>query len=106
MIEPITILPLTTHTNIGITLQPPLSNRGHGPGLILIVPEEYHKYEFMNKSLDPEPLQKWAEEGYAVLQITVNARASSLPLEEALDALNSLDKCDTQDGFGLISEFP
>lgn len=105
MTEPTTSLPSAPRLQIAssIILQPPLSRRGKGPGLILILPEEYHQYETENKSLDPEPLQKWAEESYAVVQISISSQASSIPLEVALNALESSNDCDTKDGFGLIS---
>jgi len=45
-----------------ITIQPPLSRRGEGPGLLLIVPEDLDLGS-SSKTLDPPPLQKWAEEG-------------------------------------------
>lgn len=56
-------------------LQPPLSKRGEGPGLILI----QHSLEELtsavgaaeSRALDPEPIQKWAEEGFAVAAITL-----------------------------------
>lgn len=61
-----------------------------------------------NKSLDPEPLQKWAEESYAVSQITLDRqssgdRASVLALvKEAEEALSARSECDSKDRFGLI----
>ncbi|GAA5874823.1 hypothetical protein JCM8547_005251 [Rhodosporidiobolus lusitaniae] len=68
-----------------VKLQPPLSRRGHGPGLVIVIPSpiapsdegkdggsaEQEEQEKMRKLLDPPPLQKWAEEGYAVLQLEV-----------------------------------
>jgi len=44
-----------------ITVQPPLSRLGAGPGLILLVPTELDLSP-SSKTLDPPPLQKWAEE--------------------------------------------
>jgi carboxymethylenebutenolidase len=48
-----------------ITLQAPLSRRGKGPGLILVL-DHYALIEKSEKHLDPPPLQKWAEEGNKV----------------------------------------
>lgn len=56
-------------------LQPPLSRRGTGPGLIIV----QHALDVLtaavkatdSPSLDPEPVQKWAEEGFAVAAITL-----------------------------------
>jgi hypothetical protein len=41
-----------------ITLQAPLSRRGKGPGLILVL-DHYALIEKSEKHLDPPPLQKW-----------------------------------------------
>lgn len=51
-----------------ITLQPPLSCGGFGPGLILVRPSHYSQWEHHNTTLDREPIQKRAEEGYVVVQ--------------------------------------
>ncbi len=53
-------------------LQPPLSRLGKGPGLLVVVPAEY-KASNERKTLDPEPCQKWAEEGYIVVEVKVGA---------------------------------
>ncbi|CAI7667924.1 unnamed protein product [Penicillium pancosmium] len=90
-----------------IVLQPPLSRCGQGPGLILLRPASYAGYQQQNTSLDPEPLQKWAEESFAVAQITLDVDLSgdraALPhlIQEAQDGLAALSEC-TQDQFGLI----
>ncbi len=65
------------HLSSGISIQPPLSRRGYGPGLILILPSLPPKpVVIINEDagltadqLDPDPVCKWAEEGYAVLAI-------------------------------------
>lgn len=87
-----------------ITIQPPLSRRGHGPGLILLVPAGLD-LNGHSKTLDPPPLQKWAEEGYAVAQITL-AEGGELKarLDEALEALKELKECDADEKMGLICE--
>lgn len=53
-----------------LTLQAPLSRRGHGPGLVLVL-DHYALIEKSEKHLDPPPLQKWAEEGFCVAQVTL-----------------------------------
>lgn len=53
-----------------LTLQPPLSRRGRGPGLILVL-DHYARIGKSDKHLDPPPLQKWAEEGFAVAQVSM-----------------------------------
>ncbi|KAJ5758314.1 uncharacterized protein N7511_007008 [Penicillium nucicola] len=68
-----------------MTLQPPLSRCGKGPGLILIRPLSHAKCQQDNKTLDPEPLKKWAEESFIVAQITLD----KLDNEESLQQLIS-----------------
>ncbi|KAL4783333.1 hypothetical protein BJX76DRAFT_258881 [Aspergillus varians] len=91
-----------------IVLQPPLSRCGRGPGLLLIRPTGYTHCQAKNDTLDPEPLQKWAEESFAVAQITLNSESSSSEgsvsdlVQIAVDALNSLAECNRKDWFGLL----
>lgn len=87
-----------------LKLQPPLSRRGHGPGLI-IVADHYAQLEKSEKHLDPPPLTKWAEEGYAVAQILVPGKAEDggeFPLQRAIEKLKELEACDDEAGFGII----
>lgn len=89
-----------------ITLQPPLSRRGLGPGLILIL-DHYALIEKSEKHLDPPPLQKWAEEGFAVVQVLVPGKAEDggeFPLERALDVLRGCEGCEFGRGVGLVCE--
>ena len=60
--------PLPRTISPSITLQPPLSRRGKGPGLVLVL-DHYAAREAKDGCLDPPPLQKWAEEGFAVVQV-------------------------------------
>lgn len=86
-----------------ITIHPPLSRRGAGPGLILIVSSNLNLSSH-DKSLDPPPLQKWAEESYAVAQITVGDDASALSeqLGVALAELGKLPQCESADKVAVI----
>ncbi|KAK0723539.1 hypothetical protein B0T26DRAFT_706741 [Lasiosphaeria miniovina] len=86
-----------------ISMQPPLSWRGAGPGLILVVAADLD-LSHHGKTLDPPPLQKWAEEGYAVAQIRVDDHASALPgqLAVALAELAKLPECSSVDKVGLV----
>lgn len=104
------------------TLQPPLTRRGHGPGLIIIVsgdpnvPQEQpgsgHGSDVRDpKTLDPLPQKKWAEEGYAVVQLIfgdVEPGKEEWDIEtafdKAIDALTTLETCDVKDRFGLIGK--
>ncbi|KAL6897721.1 hypothetical protein GGI43DRAFT_424057 [Trichoderma evansii] len=99
-------------------LQPPLSRRGSGPGLIVILPNSASftpRPATVEKPLDPEPLQKWAEEGFAVVAITLpanemeeatgdDATVSDVvnQIREGVEALKAHEKVDTKDKFGLI----
>ncbi|KAH8668464.1 carboxymethylenebutenolidase [Xylariales sp. PMI_506] len=90
------------------SLQPPLSRRGYGPGLIIVDPG--YVENSASTTLDPMPQKKWAEEGYAVIRLTFKkdsaAQEGEWSVEEALgkavDALVSLESCDTKDKFGLL----
>ncbi|KAI1757637.1 hypothetical protein F4782DRAFT_136607 [Xylaria castorea] len=106
------------------TLQPPLTRRGYGPGLIIITPgdppsTERTPNEAQGKSdktdsgksnpLDPLPQKKWAEEGYAVVQLNFGDAELGkeewdigTALNEAIKALEKLETCDVHDRFGLI----
>ncbi|KAF1946352.1 hypothetical protein EJ02DRAFT_450786 [Clathrospora elynae] len=88
-----------------LIIQPPLSRRGKGPGLVLVL-DHYALIEKSEKHLDPPPLQKWAEEGFAVVQLLVPGKVEDggeFPLQRALDALKSCEGCEFDNGVGLIS---
>lgn len=93
-----------------VTLQPPLSRCGQGPALILIRPSCYSDCQKHNASLDPEPLQKWAEESFAVAQVTLDSTAGADLAEirdmfqRAKDGLIALPECTDKDGYGMIGE--
>lgn len=58
------------------------------------------------KCLDPPPLQKWAEEGFAVVMLLVPGRpddGGEFPLEKALETLKGCEACEFDKGVGLIS---
>ncbi|KAI8627265.1 hypothetical protein F5Y19DRAFT_183634 [Xylariaceae sp. FL1651] len=104
------------------TLQPPLTRRGYGPGLIITMPgnshftSNTHEHGETEKSanggpgtLDPPPQKKWAEEGYAVVQIESRNESQSnkewdiaTALGLAIEALDKLEACEAKIGFGLI----
>jgi carboxymethylenebutenolidase len=89
-----------------LTLQPPLSRLGRGPGLILVL-DHYALIEQSEKHLDPPPLQKWAEEGFAVAQVLVPGKVEDggeFPLERALEVLKNSEGCIWGKGVGLICE--
>ncbi|KAL8334992.1 hypothetical protein RB598_009280 [Gaeumannomyces tritici] len=97
-----------------ILLQPPLSRRGTGPGLVLVV-DAGLPLGRSDKTLDPPPLLKWAEEGYAVAQVTLRegggaADGFHADLRAAFGALAALDECEKgEDGrarCGVVAYVP
>jgi len=83
-----------------VTLQPPLSRRGHGPGLILLVPAFGRT---KTETLDPQPILKWAEEGYAVVEVVTSGNANiSEAVVSGVEALTKLPECSDKDKFGLV----
>ncbi|RFU79570.1 dienelactone hydrolase, partial [Trichoderma arundinaceum] len=103
-------------------LQPPLSRRGSGPGLIILLPGGFNATfgnpdtlpEGVAKPLDPLPVQKWAEEGFAVVAITLPEDEMELTgddatfsdvlnqIREAAEALKAHPSVDIKDRFGLV----
>ncbi|KAI2465463.1 hypothetical protein F4781DRAFT_435404 [Annulohypoxylon bovei var. microspora] len=91
-----------------LTIAAPLSRRGRGPGLLLLVDEgldlRRHK-----KTLDPPPLLKWAEEGFAVAQLRAAASDGDMihdRLRSALSQLSKLSSCDQTERIGIIIYMP
>ncbi|KAJ6567291.1 NTF2-like protein [Mycena vulgaris] len=90
----------------GIVLQPPLTRRGTGPGLIAFLPQDSTLNLSSNLSgddrpLDPVPVQKWAEEGFAVVGITAGHGSTRDNLKTAVDALLDLKELDIRDRFAI-----
>lgn len=92
-----------------VKLQRPLSRQGHGPGLIILKAPDAALTE--NKRLDPEPIQKWAEEGFAVIEVTVSGdddRTSNWHVSKcvasAITTLQSLTECTEKEKFGVIGK--
>lgn len=87
-------------------LQPPLTRRGIGPGIILFLPplDVLNPRTTGEKPLDPEPVQKWAEEGYAVFGLIPKLKGWSPEesLKKGAAALLALKELDTRDKFGVV----
>lgn len=99
--------PPTARISDRAVLQPPLSRRGTGPGLIVIVPDSSANSsgDDSEKPLDPEPVQKWAEEGFAIAGISVPSDGDADLLDEVaacVDALRNHPSVDTKDKIGLL----
>jgi carboxymethylenebutenolidase len=89
-----------------VILQPPLSRRGKGPALLIITPSEYTGRDAKDvKILDPEPLQKWAEEGFAVVEVKVGSGFQTFldGCETGIAALKALPECTFEGKLGVIS---
>ncbi|TFK29266.1 hypothetical protein FA15DRAFT_664186 [Coprinopsis marcescibilis] len=90
-----------------LSLQPPLSRRGRGPGILVLLPEPSTVLLSTSKSLDPDPVQKWAEEGFAVVFATGLGSRTTVKevLDDAAQALSSKDReaiIDNRGRFGVI----
>ncbi|KIW28046.1 uncharacterized protein PV07_07734 [Cladophialophora immunda] len=94
-----------------ISLLSPLSRKGHGPGLILVLPAGAPRYRDGGVVCEdgiPPPLLKWAEEGFAVAEIRGeeltqgSSTATTQILTKALAALEACEKCDFNDGVGMV----
>ncbi|KAK4225277.1 hypothetical protein QBC38DRAFT_483483 [Podospora fimiseda] len=90
-----------------LSIQPPLSRRGSGPGLILVISIEagVDALQPSASSLDPPPRQKWAEEGYAVAQVVQSVNTPGEVGQDialAIDKLKELKECDGK-GFVLVA---
>lgn len=90
-------------------VQLPLSRRGRGPGLLIFLPGDYtpkKKNANETTTLDPEPLQKWAEEGFAVVQLTIGAdddpQETYLNTMDAVRFLLRLPECAEFDKVGVV----
>ncbi|KAB8268090.1 LEA domain protein [Aspergillus minisclerotigenes] len=94
----------------GISLLPPLSRRGRGPGLILILPDGHSgvNREALEKNGTPPPLSKWAEEGYVVVEILTSAlqSAPSEALNTGFLSIQRQKDFTSDGGVGLICYDP
>lgn len=97
-LPPLQALPTPRLTDVsqGIFLLEPLSRLGHGPGMIILTSgEDTAESAVAIKNYVPSSLIKWAEEGYAVVQIQKAALADgSNALKKAIDALDACQTCD------------
>ncbi|KAK4053637.1 hypothetical protein OIO90_003876 [Microbotryomycetes sp. JL221] len=99
-----------THLAPGVELQRPLSHRGRGPGLVLLLPPDAPIFEPEKGApisdlpcLEPRPIQKFAEESFAVLAIEYSGNsAPSVP-----QYINALKTIPQREGahIGLVGKF-
>lgn len=87
----------------GLCLLPPLTRLGRGPGLLLLVPDSTSPLAINNGI--PSLLIKWAEEGFAVVEIQAKAIAAyNGVLQRAIEELKRCSECDYNGKIGLICE--
>lgn len=96
--------PELTEVMPGVSLLRPLSRLGTGPGIIILT----HNYEDPLAIIEgvPSPLVKWAEEGYAVVEIQARALRTGAGhiIKAAVEALRDCDKCEPKDKIGLVGQ--
>ncbi|KAF9763208.1 hypothetical protein IL306_003216 [Fusarium sp. DS 682] len=101
------VLPATRLRQPGanLTILEPLSRRGSGPGLIILVPET-GKATGTTLRIDgcvPSPLMKWAEEGYTVAEITEAGLADpEIAINQALKELESTRSAEPKNVVGIV----
>lgn len=88
----------------GVSLLPPLSRRGHGPGLVVLAPSSGDLLKIEDGV--PSVLIKWAEEGYTVVQIDASAFKEGDSKDVLREALETMQQCDKYDegNIGLVSK--
>lgn len=96
--------PDLTEVAPGVSLLRPLSRRGTGPGMILLTAD--HEDPLAISDGVPSPLVKWAEEGYAVVEIQARALAagSAQLLGSAVEALEGCGECEPKGKVGLVGQ--
>ncbi|TLS26591.1 hypothetical protein PpBr36_04198 [Pyricularia pennisetigena] len=101
-------LPATNLKSIGsgVSLLAPLSRRGHGPGIILLVSD--HDDQLTIAQGVPSLLVKWAEEGYAVVEIQRRALEgdAAAAVSLAVDGLAGCEGCQPKDKIGVVAYDP
>lgn len=103
-------LPVTSLTRLGrgITLLNPLSRKGKGPGLIVLVPESGASGTTTLRIENgvPSPLMKWGEESYMVVEILEEAFLEGAdPISLAVTELQKAEKCEPKSAIGVIGTY-
>jgi carboxymethylenebutenolidase len=98
-------LPSLKRLALGVTLSEPLSRKGQGPGLIVLVPHSGLSDEstLHIEGCVPSPLMKWCEESYTVVEILEEAfNGGKDPISLAVTELSKSDKCQPKTEIGVI----
>ncbi|THY68448.1 hypothetical protein D6C97_00198 [Aureobasidium pullulans] len=88
-----------------VVIQPPLSRIGKGPALIILIDQESASNPTAD-SIDPPPLQKWAEESFVVARIDLSklpTKDFEATLSNTIDAVKQLPEYDGNQKIGLIA---
>lgn len=94
----------------GLELQPPLTHRGTGPGVIVVPPPRLsmhpHKRQGLKTPLDPEPVKKWAEEGFAVVGVRIGGGTDvNAALTTAIAALDNAEFVENKGTYAVLGRF-
>ncbi|KAJ4351618.1 uncharacterized protein N0V89_006961 [Didymosphaeria variabile] len=90
----------------GVSMLSPLTRRGHGPGIIVLVSDSSASTKIIEGV--PSHLVKWAEEGYAVVEIEQQALQKNVKdaLSQAVNALKQNKKCKPKEKIGVVAYDP
>ncbi|KAF9888259.1 hypothetical protein FE257_008828 [Aspergillus nanangensis] len=98
-------VPTVNELEPGFSILPPLSRRGTGPGMIVLVPDSAPHAININEGV-PAPALKWAEESYTVVEIRESALHRADLLDRAIQELAQHEKCTPKDVVGLVAYGP
>ncbi|XP_014550708.1 hypothetical protein COCVIDRAFT_114822 [Bipolaris victoriae FI3] len=101
-------LPATSLTRLapGVILSQPLSRKGSGPGLIVIVNESGATDDTTLRIENgvPSPLMKWGEESYTVVELLEEAFFEGKdPISLAVSELSKAERCEPKNAIGVIA---
>lgn len=104
-------LPVTSLKRLapGVTLSKPLSRKGTGPGLIVLVSETgvLGPSSLRIENGVPSPLMKWCEESYTVIEILEEAFYDGAdPISIAVTELSKAETCQSNAAVGVIGKYP
>ena len=107
---PLPSAPLITLSS-NLVIQPALTGRGSGPGVVLLLqnPSCLSASLQSRRPLDPEPVQKWAEEGFTVAGVTLTPNsvfnqesAISSVIKQGINGLLQAKELDDRNKFAVI----
>lgn len=104
-------LPVTSLTRLapGVILSQPLSRKGSGPGLIVLVNQSGATNDTTLRIENgvPSPLMKWGEESYTVVELLEEAFFEGKdPISLAVSELSKAERCEPKNAIGVIGMLP